>query len=86
MHVGNDVRMKNDPIDKAADAIKGTIDDVRDTAHEASHRAKADAERERRKVDDTMTPGEQAKSMADEAKNRIQANVDEAKRRVRHGE
>ena len=70
--------MKNDPIDKAADAIKGTIDDVRDTAHEA--------ERERRDVDDTMAPAEKAKSMADEAKNRIQANVDEAKRRVRHGE
>ena len=67
--------MKNDPIDKAADAIKGTIDDVRDTAHEASHRAKAEAERERRDVDDTMTPAEKAKSMADEAK-----------RRVRHGE
>ncbi|MGC2130758.1 MAG: hypothetical protein WA629_11755 [Candidatus Aquilonibacter sp.] len=78
--------MKNDPIDKAADAVKGTIDDVRDTAHEASHRTKAEAERERREVDGTMTPGEKAKSMAEEAKNRIQADVDEAKRRVRHGE
>ncbi|MGA7571727.1 MAG: hypothetical protein WBG27_08765 [Candidatus Aquilonibacter sp.] len=76
--------MKNDPIDKAADAIKGTIDDVRDTAHEASHRTKAEAERQRREVDDTMTPGEQVKSMADEAKNRVQADVDEAKRRLRH--
>jgi flagellar hook-basal body complex protein FliE len=84
MCVGNDLGMKNDPIDKAADTIKGTIDDVRDTAHEASHRAKANAERERRDMDDTMTPGEKAKSMAEEAKNRIQANVDEAKRRVRH--
>ena len=65
--------MKNDPIDKAADAIKGTIDDVRDTTHEASHRAKAEAERERRDVDDTMTPAEKAKSMAEEAKNRIRS-------------
>lgn len=76
--------MKNDPIDKAADVVKGTVDDVRDTVHEASHRATADAERERRKLDEDMTPEERAKSMANEAKNRVQENVDAAKRNIRH--
>jgi len=31
-----------------------------------------------------MTPEDRAKSMANEAKNRVQASVDEAKRRIRH--
>jgi hypothetical protein len=75
--------MKKDPIDKTADIVKGTIDDVRDAVHEASHRTTADAERARREVDDTMTPEERAKSMANEAKNRLQANIDAAKRRIR---
>jgi len=76
--------MKKDPIDKAADVVKGTVDDVRDTVHEASHRTQADAERARRETDENMTPEERAKSMANEAKNRVQANVDAAKRNIRH--
>jgi hypothetical protein len=32
-----------------------------------------------------MTPEERAKSMANEAKNRVQANVDAAKRQIRNG-
>ncbi len=76
--------MKKDPIDKTADVLKGTVDDVRDTVHEAGHRATADAEQARRETDDDMTPEERAKSMADEAVNRVQANVDAAKRNIRH--
>ncbi|HTC29568.1 MAG TPA: hypothetical protein VK702_02510 [Candidatus Acidoferrum sp.] len=75
--------MKKDPIDKTADVVKGTVDDVRDAVHEVAHRTTADAERARREVDDEMTPEERAKSMANEAKNRLQANVDAAKRRIR---
>jgi len=37
-------------------------------------------------MDESMTPEERAKSMADEAKNRVQANVDAAKRKLRHDE
>jgi hypothetical protein len=76
--------MKKDPLDKTADVLKGTVDDVRDMLHEASHRATADAERTHREIDDDMTPEERAKSMANEAKNRVQANMDAAKRQIRN--
>ena len=77
--------MKRDSVDKAADVVKGTVDDVRDTAHEIGHRSTAEAEKTRRETDDgTMTASDKVRSMADEAKNRIQADIDAAKRKARH--
>ena len=76
--------MSKDTLDKAADAIKRTTDDVKDTIHEGAHRTAADAERARREgFGDEMTGGEKVKSVLDEAKHRTQAEIDAAKRNVR---
>ena len=66
------------------DTVKKAVDDVRDATHETLHRSSAEAERARREVaGDEMTTGEKVKSVANEAKNRAQAEIDEAKRKVR---
>jgi hypothetical protein len=76
--------MSKDPLDKAADAIKKTADDVRDAMHESGHRSAAEGERAKRDVlGDEMTPGEKAGSALNEAKHRVQAEVDSGKRRIR---
>ena len=76
--------MSKDPLDRAADAIKRTVDDVKDRAHEAEHRSAAQDERARRDVlGDELTPGEKAGSIANEAKQRAQAEVDAMKRELR---
>jgi hypothetical protein len=76
--------MSKDPLDQAADAVKHVVDDVRDSVHEEGHRSAAEAERARRDVaGDVMTPGEKAGSIADEAKQRAQAEIDAIKRDLR---
>ena len=76
--------MSKDSIDRAADAIKGTVEDARDRAHETKHRSAAEIERERRDIaGDELTPGEKAGSVANEAKHRAQAEVDAMKRELR---
>lgn len=76
--------MSKGPLDKAADAVKKTVDDVRDTAHEAGHRSNADAERAKREtLGDAMTPGEKAGSAVNEAKERVAAEYDKGKRDLR---
>lgn len=76
--------MSKDSIDRAADAIKGTIDDARDRVHENAHRSEAEAERMRRKAaGDAMKPSDKAGSAANEAKNRAQAEIDAMKRELR---
>ncbi|MBV9103066.1 MAG: hypothetical protein JO060_05705 [Candidatus Eremiobacteraeota bacterium] len=71
-------------IDKAANAIKHGVDDVRDTVKEAGHRSNADAERDKRTLaGDAMTPGEKVGSALEEGKERTLAEVDRAKRDVR---
>jgi hypothetical protein len=75
--------MSKDPVTKAADAVKHAVDDTKDAVHEAGHRA-ADAEKARREaLGDEMTPGEKVGSGANEIKNRTQAEIDEAKRKLR---
>ncbi|MBV8489643.1 MAG: hypothetical protein JO199_03860 [Candidatus Eremiobacteraeota bacterium] len=65
-------------------AVKDTVKDARDTVREGMHRSAADAEHTRRDVEgDEMTAGEKITSGANEAKNRIQAEVDKGKRQVR---
>jgi len=76
--------MSKDSIDRAGDAIKKTIDDVRDRVHETEHRSEAETERVRRDVaGDAMNPGEKAGSVVNEAKNRTQAEIDAMKRELR---
>ena len=74
-----------DAFNKAADAARDTLDNVRDTVNEASHRAKASAEEEKRRVaGGAMTPGEKAQSLLNEGKNRVEAEWDKTKRDVRN--
>ena len=76
--------MSDKAIDKAADAVKGVVDNTRDLANEETHRAKAEAEKQKRETeDDAMTSTEKIGSMAKEAKERTQAEIDNAKRNAR---
>jgi hypothetical protein len=76
--------MSKDSLDRAADAIKGSVDDAKDRVHEAQHRSAAEGERGRRELlGDELTPGEKAGSIANEAKQRAQAEVDAMKRGLR---
>lgn len=76
--------MSKEPLDKVADAIKKTADDIRDALHEAGHRSAAEGERAKRDVlGDEMTPGEKTGSALNEAKHRVQAEIDAGKQRIR---
>ena len=76
--------MSKDPVSKAADAIKHAVDDTKDAVHEAGHRAAADGEKARREtLGSEMTPSEKLGSAANLVKNRTQAEIDEAKRKLR---
>jgi hypothetical protein len=73
-----------DSLDKVANAVKKTVDDVKDSIHEAGHRSAAEEERAKREVfGGEMTPGEKVGSGLNEAKERVQAEVDEGKRKLR---
>jgi phosphosulfolactate synthase (CoM biosynthesis protein A) len=66
------------------DQVDKGVKDVRDSAREAMHRGVADAEKEKREeLGDEMTASEKLDSMANEAKNRAQAEIDAGKRSVR---
>lgn len=70
---------------KASDAIKKTVDDAKDTLHEAGHRSNAEGEKAKRELlGDEMTAGEKAKSVANQAKETVQAEYDAAKKDVRN--
>ncbi len=76
--------MGKDTLDKAADAVKSTIDNVKDTVHEGQHRAAADSERAKREMlGNEMTAGEKIGSAVNEAKHRTEAEYDAAKRDIR---
>ena len=65
--------------------LKRFGDNVKDTVDEGRHRASAEAEREEREEDgDLLTPGERARSVAEETKHEVLADVDKAKRSVRN--
>ncbi|MGA2760774.1 MAG: hypothetical protein ABSF08_10695, partial [Candidatus Cybelea sp.] len=73
--------MSKDTLDKAADALKGTVDNIKDTVHEGQHRAAADSERAKREaLGNEMTAGEKIGSAVNEAKHRTQAEYDATKR------
>jgi hypothetical protein len=62
------------------DQLKNTVGMVKDSVSEAAHKSEAEAERASRELaGDTLTPGEKVGSVANEAKNRVQAGIDHAK-------
>jgi hypothetical protein len=62
------------------DSLKNMVGAVKDSISEAGHKSTAEAEAARRDVaGDTMTPGEKLGSMANEAKNNVQAEIDHSK-------
>jgi hypothetical protein len=64
--------------------VKHAVDDTNDAVHEANHRTAADAEKARRDVlGNEMTRGEKVGSIVNEITDRMQAKVDETKRRLR---
>ena len=69
------------------DELHKGIDNAADTLSEAGHRGAADAERSKREIaGKEMTAGEKASSVVNEGKNRVQAEVDRAKRDVRNAD
>jgi hypothetical protein len=73
-----------DQFDKVVDKTKETLDNVKDAVSEGSHRGEAKAEQTKRDVEgDQMSVTEKAGSMLNQAKNTVQANVDEAKQDIR---
>ena len=86
-HVIGGKNLSKDAIDKASDAIKHTVDDVKDSVHEGQHRSAADIEKAKREaLGDELTPSEKVGSALNEAKHRTQAEIDAAKRNIRdHG-
>jgi hypothetical protein len=66
------------------DEIRKGVKDVTDAVDQGAHQGAAEAEHARRDAaGDTMTAGEKLGSMADEAKHRAAAGVDQAKRTIR---
>lgn len=64
--------------------IDKTAKNVRDGVDELGHRTNAELEQTKRDVaGDTMTPGEKAKSMTNQAKEQVEAGIDRAKRDIR---
>jgi hypothetical protein len=65
--------------------LKKTVDNVKDAFNEAGHKANADAEQtERDLAGDALTPGEQVRSVANQAKEETLAGVDRAKQTIRN--
>ena len=67
------------------DEFKKVVDNVKDAVSEAGHRSEAEGEQAKRDVaGDTMTTGEKAGSMLNQAKNNVQAEADSTKRDIRN--
>jgi len=67
------------------DEFKNVVDNVKDAVSEAGHRSEAEGEQTKRDVaGDTMTTGEKAGSMLNQAKNNVQAEADSTKRDIRN--
>lgn len=77
--------MKDTKSDKTVSGqIERGLKDARDALDETMHRSAAEAERTRREIEgEEMTPGEKIASGANEAKERLEAEADKAKRNIR---
>jgi len=63
---------------------KKVVESIHDRIDEIAHRTMAAGEKATRELaGDQLTPSEQAKSIVNQAKNEIQADVAEAKRTIR---
>jgi hypothetical protein len=79
--------MRNETEQKAGDKIETLKSDVKDTADELKHRTQAAGERAERAVrGDQMPLGEAIKSHVAEKVHETKAEIDRAKREVRHGD
>jgi hypothetical protein len=66
------------------DELHKTIDNTADAIDQVAHESNAAAERAKREVaGDTMTTGDKAKSILNEGKEKVLAEVDRTKRDVR---
>jgi hypothetical protein len=75
--------LKNE-IDKSIETLEKGAKNVKDAITEAGHRSSAEAERIKRDVaGDEMTTGEKVGSAANQAKEKILAEIDRAKRKAR---
>jgi hypothetical protein len=73
-----------DAFDKVVDKTKDTVDNVKDAVSESGHRGAAKAEETKRAVEgDQMSVTEKAGSMFNQAKETVQAKVDETKQDIR---
>jgi prophage DNA circulation protein len=62
--------------------VRKAVAVIEDTANETKHRIAAETEKQKREtLGDALTPGEKAKSVLNETKNTVQANVDAAKKK-----
>lgn len=67
------------------DAINKIVDNVKDTANEATHKSAAQGEQAKRDVaGDQMTVGEKVGSMANQTKEELQGETAATKRDVRN--
>jgi hypothetical protein len=77
--------VQKEDINKLVEAVKDTVENVRDTASEAVHRVAAQAEQQKRNlVGDQMTTGAKATSMMSQAKQTAQGDIDAMKREDRN--
>lgn len=66
------------------DSIEKGIENVKDALSESSHRSAAEGEQAKRDLlGDELTPADRVKSVANQAKENVQADYDEAKRKLR---
>lgn len=87
MGLQNDLRKAGDHIKEAGDHLKdasGKIGEkVKDGMSEAAHRVIAEGEKQKRELlGDRLTEDEKTKSVLNETKNNLQANIDATKRKV----
>jgi coenzyme F420-reducing hydrogenase alpha subunit len=69
-----------DKLDQAIKTANNTIETVKDSVSEKLHEGAAKAEATRRETEgDVMTPAEKLASVANQAKNSVQAGIDHAK-------
>lgn len=68
------------------DEFDKVANNAQDAASEAGHRSEAQGEEAKRDAaGDAMTPGEKLGSVANQAKDNLQADTDSAKRDIRNG-
>ncbi|GAC1544620.1 MAG: hypothetical protein NVS2B17_25920 [Candidatus Velthaea sp.] len=73
-----------DAFDKAGDAIKTGVENVKDSVSEAGHRSAAEGEQAKRDVaGDNMTLGEKAGSVLHQGAETVKGDMDATKRDIR---